>query len=114
IVPRRVSISSATLEAEPGPSIIVGLIAAFLLGPATGLVAVLLAISLIGLVLLPVLAVGVVLIWLYGLVSVSAWLGRKFYEAAHPHAANAALPVAIEVLMGMALILGTSFQPTLI
>jgi hypothetical protein len=114
VVPSRVAVAGATLEAEPVPSIIVGLIISFLLLPVVLILAVVLMISLVGIVLLPVLAVGVVVALLFGLVTLSSWLGRRVYEATHHGAPQNVMPVPLQVLMGMAVVLGGTFLPTLL
>jgi hypothetical protein len=113
-VPSRVAVAGATLEAEPVPSIIVGLIAAVLLVPVVLVAGVILAISLVGVILLPVLAVGAVVVWLFGLVTTGAWLGKRVHEATHHNAYLNPLPMPLQVLMGMAVVLGAAFLPTLL
>jgi hypothetical protein len=115
-VPERVRVAGATLEAEPVPSLIVGLIVSFLLVPVVFILAVVLAISLVGIVLLPVLAVAAGVAWLFGLVTLSSWLGRRVYEAMHQDAPGHGrpLPVPLQVLMGLAVVLGATFLPMLL
>ena len=72
------------------------------------------AISLVGVILLPVLAVGVVVVWLFGLVTTGAWLGKRVHEATHHEAYLNPLPMPLQVLMGMAVVLGAAFLPTLL
>ncbi len=112
LVPARLRVSSATLQAEPGPSVVVGLIACFILPPVVGIVAFALAISVVGLVLLPVLGVGVGLLLLFGLVTVGTWLGRRVYGTTHQGAPQTAPPLLLDVLLGMAVILGSTLIPS--
>jgi len=115
-IPNRVRTASATLQAEPGPSIVVGIIAAFLIFPAAGLVAVVLTISVVGLVLLPVLAVGLLGAFLLGFVVVGHWLGKHLHETTRQGAAAPPFQsptLMIEVLLGVAVILASTLIPVL-
>jgi cytoskeletal protein CcmA (bactofilin family) len=116
-VPNRVRTASSTLQAEPGPSIVVGIIAAFLIFPAAGLIAAVLTISIVGIVLLPVLAVVLLAAFLMGFVVVSHWLGRHLHETTR-QGAVARLPfesatLMVEVLLGVAVILASTLIPVL-
>ncbi|MDQ3928269.1 MAG: polymer-forming cytoskeletal protein [Chloroflexota bacterium] len=113
VIPRRARISSDTLETEPGPSIALGLITAFLLGPVVGVLTLVLAISIVGVVLIPVLVVLVALALLFGLVVVSTWLGGKVYETAHQGPGNRhEPPILVEMLLGMAVVLASTLIPS--
>jgi hypothetical protein len=81
-LPRRVRITGATLEAEGGASVIVGLISAGLVGPLTALLTSLLMVTGIGWVLIPILWAFVAAFLIFGLVTVSLWLGRRVYDTA--------------------------------
>jgi hypothetical protein len=111
VQPGRVRISSATLDAEPGPSVVVGLIMGFLLGPAVGFLAFVLAITVVGIILIPVLMVGIGLGLLFGLVVISLWLGRRIYETTHQVGIPHVPPIILEVLIGMAVLLGSTLVP---
>ncbi len=118
VVPSRVRTASATLQAEPGPSIVVGVIAAFLIFPAAGLAAALLTISVIGIILLPVLALALLGAFLFGFVTVSHWLGKYFHDTtrqnpASPQLSFQAPTLIIEVLLGVAVILASTLIPLL-
>jgi cytoskeletal protein CcmA (bactofilin family) len=112
LVPHRVRLSSATLETEPGPSIIVGFIAGALLFPIVGVVGVVLTISVIGLPFLPVLAIAVLLLLLYGLVTLSSLLGHWVFTSAGYGAGPTPTTHVAQVLTGMAIILGTTIVPS--
>ncbi len=114
LLPTRVGISSATLETEPVPSLIVGLITALLLFPVTVLLIIVLAISIVGALFIPVviLVLGVAL--LFGLVTVSAWIGRIVYETTHGGAPHTTQHLVINVLLGMSILLGTTFVPSVL
>jgi hypothetical protein len=114
IVPRRVSITSETLEAEPVPSLIVGVITGIVLFPAAGLVALLLFISIVGWLLLPVLAIGILVALLFGLVTVGAWIGRAVYDSLHHEHNGSHNHLLVQVLIGMSIILGTTFVPSIL
>lgn len=127
IFPLRLRTTSATLETEPGPSIVVGIIAAFLIMPVAGITAFILAISVVGIVLLPVLAIVVLGAFLFGFVVVSHWLGKHLHatirqdDALMPARTPAPAPnslhhpptLIIEVLLGAAIILGSTLLPSL-
>jgi cytoskeletal protein CcmA (bactofilin family) len=115
LLPRRIGLSSATLEAEPGPSIVVGLITGFLLVPVIVLAVGVLFITVIGILFIPVLVIAAGLLWLFGLVTVGAWLGRRIYEATHQGAPRqAAPPLMLLVVLGMAVLLGTTLLPSVL
>jgi len=113
-VPSRVSVAASTLEAAPVPSLIVGMIVSFLLWPVVLIVAVVLGISLVGIVLLPVLAVAVGVALLFGLVTISAWLGKLVYGATHQGAHPNGMPVPLQVLIGLSVVLAATFLPALL
>jgi cytoskeletal protein CcmA (bactofilin family) len=117
VVPNRVRTASATLQAEPGPSIVVGIITAFLIFPVAGLVAGVLTISVVGIILLPVLAVALLGAFLLGLVVVSHWLGEHFHDTIRTGGAgplSMQMPtILIEVLLGVAVILASTLIPLL-
>lgn len=108
VAPSRINISTATLESEPGPSIIVGFIVALLFFPVVAIVTVLLAITIVGAILTPLLAA---LGLLYGLVVISLWLGRRLYDTARRAPAYQAAPLVFDVLLGMAVVLGSTLVP---
>ena len=115
VVPSRVRTASATLQAEPGPSIVVGIVTAFLILPAAGLVAAVLTISVVGIILLPVLALVLLGAFLLGFVVVSHWLGMHFHNTMQQGGAGAlslhAPVILIEVLLGGAVILASTLIP---
>src|SRR5687767_4942255 len=115
---RRLRVTGATLEAEGGPSVIVGLITAGLLGPLTALLTSLLMVSGVGWVLIPVLWAIVAAVLIFGLVTVSLWLGRRVYDTAYTgvvhtsggHSAQTGLlekvpPLMFQMLLGLTVIL---------
>lgn len=114
LAPRRVLVSSRTLEAEVGPSVVVGAITALLLGPTAGLVIGLLLASMVGVVFIPLAVLAVVGLLLCGLVVVSVWLGKRVYETARPDVEPGAAPLPIQVLIGMAVILGSTALPSVL
>lgn len=116
-IPNRVRTSSATLQAQPAPSIVMGVIAAFLIFPVAGLVAVLLTISVVGIVLLPVLAVALAGAFLMGFVVVAHWLGKHLHDTTR-QVGQSFLPyqsptLMLEVLLGVAVILACTLIPAL-
>lgn len=112
LMPARVRVASATLEAEPGPSLIVGFITALLLFPVVALLGGLLAISVIGLPFIPVLAIAVLLVLLFGLVTVSSVLGRWVYQSTHQGMSPSQSSLMLQVLTGMAIVLATALIPS--
>lgn len=110
VVPSRVIIANATLNAEPGPSIVVGLITAVLLPPAMAALSFVLLITFVGVVLIPVLAIAAGLALLFGLVVSSIWLGRRIYETTH-QGTHGMPPLILEMLLGMAVLLGSATLP---
>jgi cytoskeletal protein CcmA (bactofilin family) len=120
IMPGRVRTTTYTLQSEPGSSIIVGLITALLLFPVAGVLAVLLTISMVGIVLLPLLAIAVLGVLLFGFVVVGYWLGKRIHDSARPGGLSPnglnghnTPALAIEVIIGTAIILGSLFVPAM-
>jgi cytoskeletal protein CcmA (bactofilin family) len=121
LVPRRIGISSATLESEPGPSVAVGIIASILLAPIAGIITAALAITVIGIVLIPVVWIAVGVVYLYGFVIVAQWLGKRIHDSAHRPDIEAALArkssqsamLVMEVLLGAAAILACTILPAI-
>jgi hypothetical protein len=89
----------------------VGLITAFLLWPIVGMVGMVLTISVVGILLVPVLVLGVAVALLFGLVVVSNWLGRRLYQTGYPSAVNSTPQLVVQVLLGMAVLLGSTLVP---
>jgi|GEM_PF-6899426 len=114
LVPGRVLVSSRTLEAEVGPSLVVGAITALLLGPIAGFVVMLLIASMVGVAFIPLVVLAVVALLLCGLVVVSVWLGKRVYETARPDVEQGAAPLPVQVLIGMAVILGSTAVPSVL
>ncbi|HET9495170.1 MAG TPA: hypothetical protein VFR15_13150 [Chloroflexia bacterium] len=120
IMPGRVRTTTYTLQAEPVPSLIVGLITALLLFPVAGVVAVLLTVSMVGIVLLPLLAIAVLGVLLYGFVIASHWLGKRIHDTTRHGEIQAnglngqqSAALVIEVIIGAAIFLGSVFVPAL-
>ena len=119
LFPRRIRVSSATLEAEAGPSVVVGIIAALLTFPLFGIASLVLAITIVGIVLIPVLAALLLIAFLFGFVVVSQWLGNRLYDTAR-HAESTYTPrqsqpatLIIEVLLGASVILASTVLPAI-
>jgi len=112
--PKRVQIASMTLESEPGPSLVVGAILALLLFPVAIVLSFALFVSIVGIIFIPVLwflvGVGVLL----GFVTVSGWLGRLIFDANHPTSALTNHRVMLDVVLGMAVVLGATFIPSVL
>ncbi len=119
LVPRRIRVSSVTLESEPGPSVVVGVIAALLIFPVFGIATMALAITVVGIVLIPVLALAVFLAFLFGFVVVSQWLGKRLYENVRPNDSpfelrqSQSTAIVIEVLLGASVILASMTFPAI-
>lgn len=121
LVPRRIRVSSATLESEPAPSVVVGIIAALLSLPIFGVASLLLASTIVGIVLVPVLALAVFGVFLFGFVIVSQWLGKRLHEGAQHPEASAEYPMrqsqsatlVIDVLLGSSVILASTVLPAI-
>jgi cytoskeletal protein CcmA (bactofilin family) len=120
LLPNRVRTSTYTLSAESGPSIVVGLITSLLLFPAAALVATILTISMVGIVLLPLLALIVLAVLLFGFVVAGHWLGKRIHDTSRHGALNPNVlsghdtpALALEVIIGTAVILGSVFLPAL-
>ncbi|MGA7730295.1 MAG: hypothetical protein WCD37_03370 [Chloroflexia bacterium] len=119
LFPRRIRVSSATLEAEAGPSVVVGIITALLTFPLFGIASLVLAITIVGIVLIPVLAALLLIAFLFGFVVVSQWLGNRLYDTAR-HAESTYVPrqsqpatLIIEVLLGASVILASTVLPAI-
>jgi hypothetical protein len=119
LIPRRIRVAGSTLESEPGPSTVVGIIAALLTVPAFALASMVLAITIVGIVLIPVLAVLLLVGLLFGLVVVSQWLGKRLYDttrqAESAFGPRQSQPAAlfIEVLLGASVILASTVLPAI-
>lgn len=117
VAPTRLQVSSATLEAVPGPSIAVGLIVAFLIWPAFGFASMILTLTIVGIALVPVLGILVGLVLLFGLANVSLWLGRRVYESVRQETnrpLQAPQRVMLETLLGLGVVLAATLFPTLL
>jgi cytoskeletal protein CcmA (bactofilin family) len=115
-IPNRVRTASATLQSEPGPAIVVGIITAFLIFPVAGIVAVILTVSVVGALLLPVLAIALLGAFLLGFVVVGHWLGRHLHETTRQGAEPLSFQsptLIIEVLLGVAVLLASTLIPVL-
>jgi hypothetical protein len=98
-------VTSATLETAGGPSLVVGLIAAGLLGPVIAMVSFVLMITVVGWALVPVVlgVAGAVLV--FGLVIASLWVGRRVYDTAHSGPLDKIPPLMFQMLLGLAVLL---------
>lgn len=116
IVPLRLQVSSATLEAAPGSSIAVGLIVALLLWPVFGVISMVLTLTIVGIVLVPVLGIIVALTLLFGLANVSLWLGKRVYESVwhETRPVHGTQRVMLETLLGLGMLLVATLFPTLL
>lgn len=126
VVPQRLQVSSGTLDAAPGPSVALGLIVAFLLGPVTGVLMMVLAITIVGIALIPVLGIVLMLALLFGLSNISLWLGRRVYDSVrhgqnshqngHQNGAGVQGPqrVLLEAGLGLGVLLCATLFPTLV
>lgn len=116
VVPHRLQVSSATLEAVTGPSVAVGLIVALLMWPVFGIVSMLLTFTIVGIVLVPVLGIIVALALLFGLANVSLWLGKRVYESVHLETRHLHGPqrTMLETLLGLGVVLAATLFPTLL
>ena len=116
VAPHRLQVSSATLEAVPGPSAAVGLIVALLLWPAFGIVSMLLTLTIVGIVLVPVLGIIVALALLFGLANVCLWLGKRVYDSVRHEARPLPGPqrTMLETLLGLGVVLAATLFPTLL
>ena len=119
LLPRRIRVSGATLESEPGPTVVVGVITALLTVPIFGIASMVLAITIVGIVLVPVLALAVLCAFLFGFVVVSQWLGKRLHDTAR-HAESPFGPrqsqsasLVIEVLLGASVILASTVLPAI-
>jgi cytoskeletal protein CcmA (bactofilin family) len=121
LAPRRIRISSSTLESQPGPSVAVGVIAAMLIAPIAGIIGTALAVTVVGLVLLPALGIALGAIYLYGFVVISQWLGKRIHDSAHRPDIEATLAqkssqsvvLVMEVMLGAAAILACTILPAI-
>ncbi len=117
IVPQRLLVSTSTLDAAPGPSVAVGLIVAFLLGPVVGVIMMALAITIVGIALIPVLGIVLMLALLFGLANISVWLGQRVYESVRHGQHNGVQGpqrVLLEASLGVGVLLCATLFPTLV
>jgi hypothetical protein len=121
LAPRRIRISSSTLESEPGPSVAVGIIASILLAPIGGLITAGLAITVVGIVLIPAVWIAIGAVYLYGFVVVAQWLGRRIHDSAHrpdieatlAHKSSQSVVLVMEVLLGASAMLACTILPAI-
>jgi hypothetical protein len=94
--PRQTGRVVTVLEATPWSALGVGLLTGVLILPVAGLLSIILAITNIGIILIPVLWLAVGVGWLYGAVVVGLWAGRRLAESGRlPAARNSLLVTAI-------------------
>jgi hypothetical protein len=94
--PRQTGRVVTVLEATPWSALGVGLLTGVLILPVAGLLSIILAITIIGIILIPVLWLAVGVGWLYGAVVVGLWAGRRLAESGRlPAARNSLLVTAI-------------------
>jgi len=94
--PRQTGRVVTVLEATPWPAVLVGVLTGVLILPVAGLLSVILAITIVGIILIPVLWLAVGVGWVYGAVVVGLWAGRRLAESGRlPAARNSLLVTAI-------------------
>jgi hypothetical protein len=102
--PRQTGRVVTVLEGTPWSALGVGLLTGVLILPVAGLLSVILAITIVGIILIPVLWLAVGVCWLYGAVVVGLWAGRRLAESGRlPAARNSLLVTAIAGLGVVAL-----------
>jgi hypothetical protein len=102
--PRQTGRVVTVLETTPWAALGVGVLTGVLILPVAGLLSVILAITIVGIVLIPVLWLAVGVGWLYGAVVVGLWAGRRLAESGRlPAARNSLLVTAIAGLGVVAL-----------
>jgi hypothetical protein len=103
--PRQTGRVVTVLEATPWSALGVGLLTGVLILPVASLLSVILAITIIGIILIPVLWLAVGVGWLYGAVVVGLWAGRRLADSGRlPAARNSLLVTAIAGLGIVALV----------
>ena len=110
IAPVRSRISADTLQAEVGPSFIVGVITAMLLPALLALISLALVVTIVGAVLVPVVVIAAGLMLLFGLTVISLWMGRLMY-ASIPHNPEVEAPAILQVLLGVPVVLICTVVP---
>jgi len=110
IAPIRSRISADTLQAEVGPSFIVGVVTAMLLPALLALVSLALVVTIVGAVLVPVVVIAAGLVLLFGLTVISLWMGRLMY-ASIPHNPEVDAPLILQVLLGVPVVLICTVVP---
>ncbi len=110
IAPARTRISADTLQAEVGPSLIVGVITALLLPAVVALVSLALVVTIVGTVLVPVVMIAAGLALLFGLTVISLWMGRHMYSSVQ-HNSEMNAPLILQVLLGMPVVLICTVVP---
>jgi hypothetical protein len=99
--------------------VVVGIIAALLAFPVFGIASMVLAITIVGIVLIPVLALAVLAAFLFGFVVVSQWLGKRLHDttrqAESPFVPRQSQPTTliIEVLLGASVVLASTILPAI-
>ncbi|HMA38404.1 MAG TPA: hypothetical protein VKY74_28405 [Chloroflexia bacterium] len=99
--PRQIGRVVATLETAPGPATLVGLVTGVFLPPVAALLTIILAITVIGLLLVPVLGLALFLAWVYGLVIAGLWAGRRLADSGHLPAARGSLLLTAATGLGL-------------
>ena len=120
LMPARVRVAADTMQMEPGPSVVVGVIVALLFMPVIAVLGLGLAISVVGVVLIPVVVIAAQLLLILGLVVMSVALGRRMLVAdtARPNGPDGATTngyrptsIVLQAALGMAVILSSTFLP---
>ena len=110
IAPTRTHISADTLQAEVGPSLIVGVVTALLLPALVALVSLALMVTIVGTVLVPVVMLAALLALLFGLTVISLWMGRHMYASVQ-HNPETSAPLILQVLLGVPVVLICTVVP---
>jgi len=114
LAPRRVRVASSTLELEGGSSLILGGIAAGLLGPIVIGLGFLLMITVVGWVLIPLVVALAAIALACGLAIVGVWLGRRVYQSTHHEPLQRPVPLLVQMLLGMGVLLCSTVVPAAI
>ncbi len=122
LMPARVRVAADTIQMEPGPSVVVGVIVALLFMPVIAVLGLGLTISVVGVVLIPVVVIAAQLLLILGLVVVGVALGRRMIVAdtARPIGPDGAptngyrpTPIVLQAALGMAVILSSTLLPAM-
>jgi len=99
--PRQANQAVTSLEHAAWASTAVGILTGILIIPVTILLSGILAITIVGIILIPFLWLGLLALWFAGLITVGLWAGRRLADSGRLPVARGSLLVTAAVGMGI-------------